>query len=157
MMDTVTLRADEIDNRGNGHGLVRGDGAEPGAVWNRAAGRRTRRRCTASRAKSWVIFMQVMLSVEVGVHIAAFLLSTPATLTALHGLDEQDEPDGERQPARTTHARRASMRSMKITMNTRLNICRVNRLMSPLTGCWPTGVDVVDDTHENFSVGRLSK
>ncbi len=38
--------------------------------------------------------------VEVGVHIAAFV--EYACHPALHGLDEQDEPDGERQPRHTT-------------------------------------------------------
>ena len=47
------------------------------------------------------------------------------------GLMNRMNPTANGSPASTTHARRASMRSMKITMNTRLNICR-NRLMSPL-------------------------
>ncbi len=44
------------------------------------------------------------------------------------------------------------MRSMKITMNTRLNICS-EQADEPVDRMLATGVDVVvDDTHENFSV-----
>lgn len=107
MMATVTLRLMRSITGETGHG--RHDGAVPGAF---------------GIAQQAVVHVGVVLLpreklgdlhagdalVEVGVHIAAFV-GVRLPPSALHGLDEQDEPDGERRPASTTHARRASMRA----------------------------------------------
>ena len=140
--------ADEIDNRGNGHG--RHDGAVPGAF---------------GIAQQAVVHVGVVLLpreklgdlhagdalVEVGVHIAAFV-GVRLPPSALHGLDEQDEPDGERQP-RQHDARQARVHAQHENNNEHQVEHLQEQADEPVGQDVGHRVDVVDDTHENFSVG----